>query len=192
MGVAMNTRSQATPRRAADGFSLIEVLIASAIFLIIAVGILPLFVRAILNNSRGNDATQVTNNTRGELEAISQLPFNNDQISPVGGATSAQIIQSWTDGDSPDIGAADQRWWPGAPTDKGTIRWTRTATVRQYGVADLINDGRLDPDSEAKPGNADPATVQLKEIVVEVQSSRTTSAALGPSPELIIRLIKAY
>jgi len=58
-----NPDHRRTGRRDA-GFSIIEALIAAAILLIIALGLLPLFTRSISDNVSGNDATQATNGSR--------------------------------------------------------------------------------------------------------------------------------
>ena len=65
---------------AAAGFSLIEALIAAAILLIIALGLIPLFSRAITDNVNGNDATQATNGSRTQLEDMLGLPFANTRL----------------------------------------------------------------------------------------------------------------
>ena len=46
--------------RAAAGMSLIEALFASAILLVIAAGLLPLFIRSCFNNISGSDASQAS------------------------------------------------------------------------------------------------------------------------------------
>ena len=57
-------------RHGAAGFSIIEALIAAAILLIIALGLLPLFSRSINDNVSGNDATQATNGSRTQIEEL--------------------------------------------------------------------------------------------------------------------------
>ena len=59
----------------ARGFTLVEVLIAAAILLVVALGILPLFMRSIVSNMEGSDHTQVANAARARAEEFFQLPF---------------------------------------------------------------------------------------------------------------------
>ncbi len=73
-------------RHGAAGFSIIEALIASAILLIIALGLLPLFSRSISDNVSGNDATQATNGSRTQIEEMLLVPFSNDRMTIPAGA----------------------------------------------------------------------------------------------------------
>src|SRR6476661_10686840 len=77
-------------RHGAAGFSIIEALIAAAILLIIALGLLPVFSRAINDNVTGNDATQATNGSRTQLEELLQMPFNNQRVVVPAGKTDAE------------------------------------------------------------------------------------------------------
>ena len=74
-------------RHGAAGFSIIEALIAAAILLIIALGLLPLFSRSISDNVSGNDATQATNGSRTQVEEMLKVPFSNDRMTVPAGAT---------------------------------------------------------------------------------------------------------
>lgn len=62
------------------GFSLIELLVASALILIITVGILPLFMRAIASNQVGADTTQLSTFMHSGLEQLNQTSANSSQI----------------------------------------------------------------------------------------------------------------
>ncbi len=63
-------------RRGEQGFSLVEVLIAAAIFLVVALGIVPLFAQAIVNNRSGADYTTATNLAKSELRAPVLAPHD--------------------------------------------------------------------------------------------------------------------
>ena len=90
--MALWTRRQ----RSSAGFSMIEALIAAAILLIIALGLLPLFTRSINDNVSGNDASQATNGSRTEAEEMLQLPFNNTRLAVPAGSTQLQVQDFWT------------------------------------------------------------------------------------------------
>jgi Tfp pilus assembly protein PilV len=61
-------RDKRYPQVTERGLSIVEVLIASALLLIIALGILPLFSRSIISNRQGLDSTEVSNMARTQME----------------------------------------------------------------------------------------------------------------------------
>src|SRR6476469_2431083 len=69
------------------GFSLLEVMIASAVFLIVAIGLLPLFARSISNNLGGREAPDVANLGRSQVEELFQLTFNHPSLTVPSGQT---------------------------------------------------------------------------------------------------------
>lgn len=165
----------------AEGFTLIEVLIGLFFLLVIALGILPVFFRSSIENVSGKEATEVTNLGRSELEEFRQLPFNSANLTiDAGSEKTFDEYYSFN----------DKKWKPGlAPTDgTDSARWSRSATVRQYG-ASALDDGQLDP-SEALPAGTDPGFIHLKEIYVTLDSSRA-GAGLGPSQGTALRVLKA-
>lgn len=166
------------------GFSMIEALIAAAILLIIALGLLPLFARAITDNSNGNDATQTTNGSRTQLEELFQVPFNNTRLVVDGVGTESESLDSWAQGLADHTGDEDEGWWPGTPTDRGTVLWTRTTRVRQYSVSDLL-DGDLD---NPLPGNTTPTFVQMKEIEVVMNNPKGWGSGQG----MTLRIVKPF
>lgn len=164
------------------GFSIIEVLIASVLLLIMVLGILPLFYRSTVNNAMGADSSQLSNLSKSRVEEYSQLAFNSPQLTPVGGATVLRTIDYW----SPTV----ENFVPTAPGGGAPIRFQRTTEIRQYAMADLLDDGDLDT---ALPGSADPSTVQIKEILVIVESYiRGTAVGSGPIPgrRILVRSLK--
>lgn len=62
------------------GFSLIELIVAAALILIISVGVLPLFMRAIASNQVAADTTQLSSFMHASLEQLNQTPANSTQI----------------------------------------------------------------------------------------------------------------
>lgn len=185
--VLIRDRSATRGRVAESGFSMIEALIAAAILLIIALGLIPLFARSIVDNNSGNDATQATNHGKTQLEELIQVPFNNQKLDVPTGSTESQAVETWTQGDAAKTGDANEGWWTGAPSGKGRSLWTRTTRVRQYNISDL-DDGKLD---KPQAGGTQPVFVHLKEVEVELQSAKHDSI-LGGSQVLTVRVLKPF
>lgn len=158
------------------GFTLIEGLISAAILLAIAVGLMPLFTRAMINNQAGADFTQITNAARDRLEEFSQLPFTSEQLTLQAGTERtydeyfSQADKIWKDGTEADASAAGDQ-----------VLVTRVTTVRQFNVNDL----ETPLDSIAPPGS-----VQLKEITV-VASLTRLGGPFGPGKQHTARLLKS-
>lgn len=144
-------------RRGERGFSLVEVLIASAIFLVIALGVLPLFAQAIRSNLSGRDATDVSNLSKSRVEELLQVPF--DTLEVPAGLTEGVIKEHWS--------AATKEWKVGtAPAAGDAALWYRTTTIRQFTLSDLQDNGVADT---PLPGGTAPGSVHFKEIVVEIR-----------------------
>jgi Tfp pilus assembly protein PilV len=176
-------------RRGEAGFSLIEALIAAAILLIIALGLLPLFTRSINDNVSGNDATQATNNGRTELEELLQIPFNNQKIVVPDGTLLGETKDAWTAGAADKTGDTDEGWWPDpgtGVTGHGTVLWNRTTQVRQYSISDL-DDGVLD---HPQPGGTQPTYIQLKELTVVVDNPKKN--IVGGGQGITLRIVKPF
>jgi hypothetical protein len=177
----------------ASGFSMLEVLIAGAILLFIALGLIPLFARAIRDNETGSDYTQGTNGNKSRLEESSQLPIDSSLLDVPLGLTEGQVVDSYAQGDQAKIGDAKEKWWPGAPTDKGLVLWTRTTRVRQYGIKALDKQAKdyvLAP-GERLPGGTEPGYVQLKEVEVVLESEKESSL-FGGGRRITFRLLKPF
>jgi Tfp pilus assembly protein PilV len=166
---------------------MIEALIAAAILLIIALGLIPLFTRSILDNNSGNDATQATNHGKTQLEEMIELPFNHQRLVVPGGSTESQAVETWTQGDLAKTGDANEGWWSGTPTNRGRALWTRTTRVRQYNINDL-DDGKLDT---PQAGGTQPIFVHLKEVEVQLTNAKQGSI-LGSGQGLTVRVIKPF
>jgi Tfp pilus assembly protein PilV len=171
----------------AAGFSLIEALIASAILLIIALGLLPLFSRSISDNVSGNDATQATNGSRTQVEELLNVPFNNDRMVIPAGAENSEAKTSYTAGALDKTGDTDEGWWAD-PAGHGSVLWTRMSEVRQYSISDL-DDGSLD-DREAKLGGTESTFVHFKEVTVVVENQKKT--LFGGVQGITLKVIKPF
>lgn len=167
-----------------SGFSLIEVLVAAVIFLIIALGVLPFFTIAIRDNRSGAESTELANMARSRLEKFSQLPFDAPDLTLEAG-TSAKTISDY-------YSFADKEWRscssPCPPTEDAGA-WLRTTTVRQYSIG-ALDDGVLEPATEALDDTAPAGAVHLKEIVVQIRGVRLNSL-YGPAKRLTLRTIKS-
>ncbi|HEY0511179.1 MAG TPA: prepilin-type N-terminal cleavage/methylation domain-containing protein [Thermoanaerobaculia bacterium] len=181
----------APPTRRQDGFSIIEALIAAAILLVIALGLLPLFSRSISDNVSGNDATQATNGSRTRLEELMQVPFNNTQLVIPAGSTKLELKDSWTRGKADpsthevETGNPDEGWWTN-PSGHGVVLWSRTARVQQYAIGDL-SDGTLDKPLD---GGTQPTFVQLKQVEVVVDNPKKN--LLGNGQGITLRVVKPF
>jgi len=171
------------------GFSLVEVLIASAIFLIIALGVLPIFAQAIRNNLSGKDATDVSNLNKSQVEALLQVPYDT-LVVPVG-QTWGCTAQYWS--------LSGKQWKtttapsPPTPCTAANVAavagdpalWVRTTQIRQFSLGDLQSTGTVNP----LLGGAPAGSVQLKEIVVEVRSGDKNPLSSGKT--LTLRMLRA-
>jgi Tfp pilus assembly protein PilV len=171
----------------AAGFSIIEALIAAAILLIIALGLLPLFSRSISDNVSGNDATQATNGSRTQVEELLNVPFNNDRMVIPAGAANSEAKTSYTAGALDKTGDTDEGWWAD-PAGHGSVLWTRKSEVRQYSISDL-DDGSLE-DSEAKPGGTESTFVHFKEVTVVVDNPKKN--LFGGGQGITLKVIKPF
>jgi len=184
------------------GFTLLEVLVAGALLLVVLVGLLPLFMRSILENVEGRESTQVSNHGRSELEILKQLRFNNPELDITAGNETV-VQRYWTRGDPDYIG--DEKWVDTVPMGEFAL-WDRTTTVRQFGINGVVDndlDGIIDQiigledddydgyfDNPLDAGTL-PGAIHLKEVDVEVQSLAEHAIA-GEPVDIRMRALKAF
>jgi prepilin-type N-terminal cleavage/methylation domain-containing protein len=157
------------------GFSVVEVLIATLIFLIIAVGILPLFAASARNNLDGREATEVSNFGRSAIEDLLQAPISDPRLAVPSGSTVRVANEYWS--------KKDQVWKSGTGTSTDQALWRRQTRVRQYNVTNL---------STPLDGGADAGQVHLKEVEVQVWHGRNQqSLALGGGRRFTVRMLKS-
>ncbi|HUR01371.1 MAG TPA: prepilin-type N-terminal cleavage/methylation domain-containing protein [Nonomuraea sp.] len=171
------------------GFSVVEVLVATLIFLIIAVGILPLFAASTKNNLDGREATETANFGRSSVEDLLQAPFNDPRLAvPLAGTVST--VQEY-------YSKKDQVWKTGTGPAGDPALWRRQISVRQFNINDLADNGVFD---DPKKGDEDPGQVHLKEVEVQVWNSRDDKAllvggrqvtTLGMSRRFTVRMLKS-
>jgi prepilin-type N-terminal cleavage/methylation domain-containing protein len=159
-----------------SGFSLIEVLVAGAILLVIALGLIPIYFRAIQSNVEGFDYSQVSNWAKSRAEEYLRLPFNSPLLTVPGGGNEIEAVEGYSYTEDRWMTEAEQQ----AADGGGKPLFTRTTTVRQFGITDLTNP---------LPGDAPPTSVHLKEITVSVEGSKT--AVLGGGKAIAVRVFKS-
>jgi Tfp pilus assembly protein PilV len=171
-------------RNSQSGFSLVEAMVAALLLLMIAVGILPLFVNSIVNNAQGQDSSTAANFARARLEEFDQLPLDDVRMAITAGDERKfdeiylYNAKKWIDGTVP-------------PTGDWAL-WSRTTQIHQYGAvnfetAPFSYDQRL-------PSTAKPIDIHLKEIEVTVKSNRNrdvTGISLGAGKTVSARVYKA-
>jgi Tfp pilus assembly protein PilV len=170
------------------GFSLVETLIAALLFLVVVVGMLPLFLSSITNNVAGNDYLHATNFARSDLEQLHKLPFTDPSLTIAGGSTSTTTTDYFAQ--NPLLTGVGQWQTTATASAPQLVLWKRSATVRQYSVDALADDDNLTT-SEALDGGADPIFVHLKEVRVQLTGQRQTSS-FGPARQLTFRVLKAF
>lgn len=165
-------------RRLQGGFSLIEVMVAAAILLVIALGLIPLYTRSIRSNVEGFDYTQVANSARSRADEFFQLPFNSSRLTVPNGETELCVEDFYSHGEHRWIELAQC----GDKPSGDTALFTRTTTVRQFGIGDMTT-----PILGSVPT---PDEVHLKEITVSVEGSRTP--VIGGGKVIAVRLFKSH
>lgn len=177
------------PRRhipSASGMTLIEVVIASLLLLVIALGVLPIFLRSMTQTASGEIYTELANHTRARAEEYVQLPFNSPTLTVPPGATELAVTDYYW--------PAERAWKPNAPPETASgVRWERTTTVRQFDVVGYFD--ALDRGEAPTPlsGGAPAGSVHLKEVTVRLSSPGGSALAdLGGDRTLTVRAIKSH
>ena len=174
MGMTVETTMEPriAGRRAARGFSMIEVMLAGLLLLVIILGMLPLFTRAMSSNAAGRQYSQVTSYAKSRAEQFVQLPFNSEPLTLLAGTE--RIYPEY-------FSQAEGRWKDGVAPSGDRATWIRTTTIRQLNINDLATP---------LAAGAPPASVHLKEVLVAVRGTRT-GGFLGPGKQVTVRLLKA-
>ena len=191
-------RRRSVRRGHSPGFNLIEVLIASVLFLVVALGVLPLFQNSIRTNTAGQDSTDVANLARSRVEQFMQIPYNSPLLDVTAGTENVIVdhylrdAETWVPGPAPAIVAGAD-----------PAIWERTTTIRWYNVGSLVGDdgatadlgddiqtGIVDP-SEALPAGTDPINVHFKEIEVQVEGTVLGGGIVGPGKRIVVRSLRS-
>jgi hypothetical protein len=137
------------------------------------------------NNVEGNQTTEVTNRARLHLEELMALPIDAEELTVPAGAVELVTVEVYSAGrdrwiDESQLGVAERPLY------------TRTTRVRQFSTSALSNlDLELEED-EALPGGAPSSRIQLKEIVVRVNTGRPTlSSLMGRQKTVTLRVLRS-
>jgi Tfp pilus assembly protein PilV len=158
-------------RRRSAGFSLIEVLISALLLMVIALGVLPVFLQATASNEIGQEYMMVSNFAKSRAEEYAQKAFTSPQLTLTAG-TSLVVT---------DYYSFKTRTWVTTLASGDSAMWTRTTTVRQFSISDLTTP---------LPSTAPAETVHLKEITVDVRGSKLGSI-LGSGKQATVRVIRS-
>ncbi len=184
------------------GFSLIEVLIAMGIVVIALVGLLPLFMRSVIQNIEGRESTIAGNHSRSEMETYSELGFNNWELEVAAG-TDRTVQMFYTTGQQDYRG--DESWVATVPAGE-IAPWTQTTIIRQMGINGLLDsdlDGVIDEiqglEDDDHDGEFDnlltagtiPGAIHLKQIEVQIVGEKDWSHG-GESGDITIETLKAF
>lgn len=185
-----------------EGFSLIEVLIAMAVVVIAMVGLLPLFMRSVIENIEGRESTIVGNQGRSELETLSELGFNNWELEITAG-TERSTQEFYTTG-APDY-RGDESWVTAVPAGE-IAPWEKTTIIRQLGINGVLDsdlDGVLDVIRGLEDDNRDgefdnllpvgtvPGAIHLKQLEVQIVGSKDWAHG-GGAGQLTMNTVKAF
>jgi len=166
-------------RRGQSGVSLIEALIAVLLLLFIALGILPLMTRAMVNNLQGHQSTALSNIAKSRIEEYMQFGFNSFELTLTTGTE--LVVDDW-------YSAADQLWYVGVPNAGDIADFTRSTTVRQY----TVQQDPLNPGPPIGPLDASVSTVLVHLKEIEVTAATTANnTAIGRGKQIMVRAFKA-
>lgn len=160
---------QRCPQAVSGGFSLIEVLIASVLLLVIALGVIPLFVRAIGLNQEGQASSQISVIASSELERLNQLPWDAPELT-IPGSDLEVVLEQY------QLEPAGE-WKPAADVDPDDgFHFHRILRLRQFGFG-ALDDGKLAEEERLAGDTVPAALVQLKEVLIQVESGKRPGAA---------------
>jgi len=149
------------------GFSMIEALVATAILLILAIGMIPLFAQAILNNSLGSEYTQATAHGLTGLEKPNKLPLSNTDLA----GTRVQYVAKGVQTGS----AVADLDWTYTPSSVIPVMWTRTTQERYYSVT-ALDDGQLTSD-ELLPAGSSVSVWNIMEVTALMDRGKPSPGA---------------
>jgi len=155
--------------RGERGFSLVEVLVAAAILLFVLLALLPIFTQSIVNNTTGNQYSQMTNAAKTELERLSNLPLESPDLVLKPGDTDKVTVEYFSE--------TRHAWVDGATLGTTeTPLWNRKVTVHQCDVLSFT-DGRC---ATNLPGGVSPPA-QIREVLIDISPGRDGTSIPGLS-----------
>jgi Tfp pilus assembly protein PilV len=168
--------------RGQRGFSLIEGLIGSMLFLLVVIGVLPLFVRAMMDNAAGADYTKVANLAKSGNEDFSRAWFDLNNPNPasyaVPSGSTSNVIDRYLD-------PVTNTWQPWPPPASVAAQWRRTTTVTKYAFEDYAQNGTF----TFKLDGALKSDVLQTQVQVQ---NVTPTGPLGARRQTILRFMKSF
>ncbi len=173
---------------ARGGFSLVEALFASALILVMMLFVLPLFIRAMVQNVSGRESSIATTHGKWTLEEANGLPLDREVLSAAGftlpdGDPGRETCATW---DPEEEEWVDYDCSQDVPAGRS---WARDTTLRVYSLSDLYYDGTRILDNPL-PGDTPPEFVHLREVAVAIEGQR--SGPLGPAREMDLVTLKGF
>ncbi|HXO42546.1 MAG TPA: prepilin-type N-terminal cleavage/methylation domain-containing protein [Thermoanaerobaculia bacterium] len=163
-----------------SGFSMVESLIAAAIIGIVAIGILPLFTRAMVDNMAGADYTRVTNYAKSKEEDFTRMPFLQQTIQVPAGQTQLLTTEY--------MDPASLNWVATKPANPLAV-WTRVTTLTQYNLYDTDDDGMFN--NPIAGGAVGVDAVQVIQSQVQVKSI-SAIGPMGGRRTTLVRYLKVF
>lgn len=158
-------------------------MIASVILLVIALGVIPLFVRSVTLNQEGRLASIATSIASSELERLMDSPFNGPELT-LGPSQSEILVEEYQAEQGGDWELATNY------TEEDGYAFHRIVRIRQFGLGALsATSGTATTLDEAErlPEGTPENQVQVKEIVVQVESG---PFAGGSAKQVTLRVLK--
>ena len=163
-----------------SGFSMVESLIAAAIIGIVAIGILPLFTRAMVDNMAGADYTRVTNYAKSKEEDFTRMPFLQQTIQMPAGQTQLLTTEY--------MDPASLYWVATKPANPLAV-WTRITTYTQYNMYDTDDDQMFN--NPIAGGAVGVDAVQVIQAQVQVKSI-SAIGPMGGRRTTLVRYLKVF
>jgi prepilin-type N-terminal cleavage/methylation domain-containing protein len=163
-----------------SGFSMVESLIAAAIIGIVAIGILPLFTRAMVDNMAGADYTRVTNYAKSKEEDFTRMPWLQQTIQVPAGQTNLMTTEY--------MDPASLYWVATKPPNPMAV-WTRVTTYTQYNMYDTDDDKMFN--NPIAGGAVGIDAVQVIQAQVQVKSI-SAIGPMGGRRTTLVRYLKVF
>ena len=173
----------ATADIAAEGFSLLEVLVAMTIVAIAMIGILALYGRSLLDAARAAQMDEVVARATEYLEGLALLPLDAESLSVPRGEDERRLELGWLE--------SEQRWVPRSSLPEGyQPRYWLETRVRQFSV-DALYEGAPELEAHERLTEGEPPVrSHLIEIRVRVRAG-AAGVGKGPRHSITLRLLRA-
>ena len=152
---------------------------------LLLIGVLPLFTKSMSNNVEGNQLTEVTSRARLHVEELMAMRVDAEELTVPDGEDQLVTVEIYS-------GISD-RWIDEALFGvNDEPLFTRTTRVRQFNMSAVNNLDLEFEDDEVLPGGTPASQVQIKEIVVRVNTGRPTFLSLmGRQKAVTLRVLKS-